>query len=831
MANLAPDNRSQVHGVVHWVSPADFDRLTLSEAIAPDTNPLSALPDALKVGSTREVSVSVSVGPLEGDTLRVRAKTFFFNGGRVPGFMRSAMKPSRRYLQVAVDGAEFWGVDKTYVRDVLGKVETANGLLGGFGLRVEPRPHVLDRPNPDIAFGKASSEIYSPWQPIRAKKAVEVFEEEEKKTRETKLTLLHLSNVSKETAKKRRKMYYIPGIDGTGKSVLSQVDQIDDDGEWCLKSIRYPYANRETIEELASTIIELLHDDAEGESVSIVGESMGGLLTVVVARENSRRKRNNGGEKCLDIDLALMVNPATCYKRSNPRALWDFLANLEFSKEQYSALLPPVLLPFIIDMDSAVQDVGPNLVARLRNLLLSLSNVADILPQDALSHRMNMLAEFSITGAELAELSGAFGPRDIAVISTINDNLIPSFSESYRLQRHIPNIYAMILPYGGHAPMFDKRFSLPDLMRPFKRTAKRVTPERSRNVSPKIEKRRAAIRKKLAKNSSDKNPTPTKSRAEVRKLTDYLAEWNTTCSPVFIGEENLPDPGNGKPVLLISNHTLLGWLDSMYPSRRLLSAKGVLLRPLAHPALFRSAQVMLPGTPTVTQKDVEKFGIVTVTPSALLEQLSKGNWSLLFPGGARESLKGTRDEKYSLHWPESPEFIRPCALFGAIVVPVSTVGAEDMVRLLLDSEVMGDIVKRGNDILGRPFDFQKVFVDDSRKWKGQSPEDLAVMVPPLAAPAGPDRLYFRFGKPIEVPPECLDDPVLCKRVYHETKQSVAEGIEILLRRREGDMYRTVEKRSKFSELHGQHIEPPAGPAWAWTKGPGAYLDEDLQPPL
>lgn len=831
MANLQPEARSEVHGVVHWVSRADFDRLSISEAVVPEGSPLSALPEALKVATAREVTVSVHVGPREQDTLDVLAKTFFFYGERTPSFIRSAMKPSRRYVQVAVDGAEFWGLDQRYVRDFLGNVETAKGLLGGFGLIVEPRPHLLDRPNPDIKFGKASSEIYSPWQPIRAKKAVEVFEENEKNTREDRLTLLHLSNIPKDIAKKRRKMYYVPGIDGTGKSILSQVDQIDEDGEWVLSSIRYPYANRQALEELVGSIIELVYDDAQGQPVSIVGESMGGALTIMLARENIRRKLEGTNEKTLDIDLALMINPATCYKRANPRPLWDFLLSFGFSQEQYSALLPFVLLPFIVDIESATQDIGPNLVPRLRNMLLSLSKVANILPQDALSHRMKILADFSLTGSELAELSGEFGPRDVAVISTVNDNLIPSLSENYRLQRHIPNMYSTILPYGGHAPMFDKRFALPGLLKPFKRKAKTMTPMQSRVVSPSLEKRRVAMRKKLEKSSTDENPTAQKSRAELRKLTEFLGEWNKNCSPVFIGEENLPEPSEGRPVLFISNHTLLGWLDGMYPSLRLASSKRVLLRPLAHPALFKSPTVFLPGATTATQEEVTQFGIVMVSPNALLEQLGKGNWCMLFPGGAREALKGVRDEKYSLHWPESPEFIRPCALFGATIVPVSTVGAEDMVKLLVDTEAMGNIVRTGNDLLGRPVDIENIFGDNSRKWTGRSTTESSLMVPPLAVPAGPDRLYFRFGKPIEVPLECLDDPILCKEVYKKTKQSVAEGVDILLRRREADAYRSVEKRNEFWDSHGHQIEPPAGPGWAWTKGDGAYLDEDLQPPL
>lgn len=830
-ANIEPSRGSQVHGIVHWVKRDEFQRLSLSEGVPPEDSPLNALPDLLKVGCTEQLTVSVRTGPSEEDSVDVRAKTFVFYGRRTPKFIRNAIRPSRRYVQVAIDGAEFWGIDQSYVTDVLKKLETATGFAGGFGLRVEQRPHILDRPNPNVNFGKASTEIYSPWQPIRAKRAVKVFEENEESGDDSKLSLLFLSDASKDLATERRKLYYIPGIDGSGKSILSQVENIDEDGEWALSSVKYPFGNRQSPQELASSILELIYDDAKGDPVSIIGESMGGALAVMVSHENIRRKRVQE-QKTLDIDLALMINPATCYKRSVARPLWEFLLSIGFTHEQYTVLMPFILLPFILDPDSVTQDIGPDLVPRLRNMLAALSKMADILPQDALSHRMGILSDCAMSGQELSELTHEFGPNEIGVISTVNDNLIPSLSENYRLQRYIPNIYSAVLPYGGHSPMFDKRFVLPDLLRPFKNGLRKNTESTSQEtVSPKLEKRRDAMRKKLAKNSTDTNPTADKSRTEMSKLKSFLGRWNTECSPVFIGEENLPEPSDGKPVLFISNHTLLGWLDGTYPSMRILSSKKTLLRPLAHPLLFRSETVLLPGTTTVSLDEVSELGVVSVSPSALLEQLSKGNWCMLFPGGAREALKGQSDEKYSLHWPASPEFIRPCALFGATIIPVSTVGAEDMVKLLVDTEAMGNFVRTANDALGRPIDVESVFGDNSQAWRYQSTSGRPLVVPPLAVPAPPDRLYYRFGKPIEVPAECLNDSTLSMSIYKRVKEDVADGVQILLRRREADAYRSLEKRKKFWQSCDESIDPPASPAWLWTKGLGAYLDENLQPPL
>lgn len=831
-ANIEPSYGAEIHGVVHWISLADFRRLSLSEGIPPDDSPLDALPEMLKIGSADDATVAVRVGPNKDDTIDVEAKLFSFYGRRTPAFIRNVIKPSRRYVQLAIEGAEYWGIDRSYVIDILRNIETARGFGGGFGLNVEQRPHILDRPNPNDKFGRHSTEVFSPWQPIRAKKAVQVLEEDEENVANTDLSLLFLSDISPDGVRKRRKMYYIPGIDGSGKSILSQVQYVDHDGEWALSSVRYPFGNRQSLEELVSSIIKLLHDDASGEPVSILGESMGGALAVKVALENIRRKREQKELRTLDIELMLLVNPATSYERSVARTLCDFLLPIGFTQEQYTALMPFILLPTIIDLNSITHDVTPDLVPRLRRMLASLSEMADILPQDALSHRLNILSNASFSGQELSGLRDEFGPRDIGALSTVNDNLLPSLSENYRLQRHLPNIYSAILPYGGHAPMFDKRFVLTDFLRPFKHALrKEQTSPIPQVVSPQLERRRSSLRKKLERKSSDTNPTANKSRAELRKLQSFLGRWNRDCSPVFIGEENLPEPSDDSPVLFVSNHTLMGWLDGTYPSLRILSSKRTLLRPLAHPALFRFSNVLLPGTTSVTLDEVRDSGVVIISPTALLEQLSKGNWCMLFPGGAREALKGLNDEKYSLHWPDSPEFIRPCALFGAKIIPVSTVGPEEMVRLLVDTEEMGKLVRSTNDALGNPIDVESFFGDNSKTWKYQSTSERRLMVPPIAVPAPADRLYYRFGKPIEVPTECLKDQALSATVYKRVKDSVADGVQTLLRRREADVYRSLDKRKQFWRAHGENVDPPAGPAWLWTRGAGAYLDEDLQPPL
>lgn len=817
-ANLLQAYGSTVHGVLHWIARPDFDLLALSEGV-------SLIPF---IPSTIVQDVTVVIHSPHGESYEVSAKTFIFRF-RVPSGWRPLLKPSRRALQLAVDGAQYYGVHPPYVDTVLKSIDYDKGLLGGFGLYVEPRPHLLDRPNPDAQFGNMQSEVYSPWEPIRSKAAMKKFEQAEKGVRvtESRLRMVRVSSM-----RGKRKLFFVPGVDGTGKGIVSQVDGFDEDGEYDIYSVVYPHANRQSVKELAGELIEIFLKEAEGEGISVVGESMGGAVATAMALENARRKER--GERALDIDLILLINPATCYGRSTPRALWDFLLSLKLPDESYRTLLPFALLPFIVDLDSVRHDFGPRLFPRLRTMLLSLSNVADLLPQDALLHRIQLLSEFSVSSTELVKLSGPFGPKDFAVVSAYNDNLLPSLSENYRMQRCIPNMYSTILSYGGHSLTFDKRFSLIGHMKPFKRMNKdRKSVVQQSVANPKLEERRASMMRKISGRSSEDNTSGDMSRREIRKLMDYLAGYTTDISPVFIGEENIPDPNDGKPVLFVCNHTILGWVDALYPTLRLLQTKKKLLRSLAHPTLFRSQTLAFPNTPRVSEDDMKKYGLVRVGPRTLLDLFAKNQWCLLFPGGAREVLRSSDKPMYSVIWPESPEFVRTCALFGVTVVPLSTVGTEDMVNIIADSQSVTKFLQGLNDLLGSPVDLRDLFLDNARKWQGATVQDeeAVMMVPPVVIPRGADRLYFRFGKPIEIPAECLDNPVVEKQVYKEVRAGVAEGIDILLRRREADLFRSKEKRSEFSNAYGSDIEPPASPAWSWTKGSGAYLDEDLQPPL
>lgn len=819
LGNIEPDQSSEVHGVLHWVSPENFKKLERSEAV-PQFQ--SQLPSFLKSFLPRKEIVKVSLSQ-SGRT--VFASTFVF-----PPFAPSWAKPSRRYVNVAIDGARYWKLDPDYIQNVLEKISIDKGPLSGFGIFTEPRPHPLDRPDPKTR----------PRGPVVRVEAPQNNDNQTQKPDETGSSVvgkktdvgLYLIHVTKPDDSKKP-LYYIPGLDGNGRAALRHAKDLEEDGNYDFKAFVYPYDNRETLESLVNEILYVIAQDARGRPVSIISESMGGALAIMVGIENTRRAKT-GDPSALTIDLLAASNPALSYSRSNPRLTWDFLLNLGLADRFYQTLFPTLLLPLVLDLGSVAERVPRQTLSRIIPLFTGLRSVANVLPQAALSHRLKLLLNVRPTAEELRSLSDAEGPKNVGLICSINDNLIPSFSESYRLRRAIPGALYTTIPFGGHSPMADRRFSLASFLRPFSRPRVRPPPLLNERPAPNasILSRREMLRRRYEGKGEVQREK--KTRAELREIKKIISSSMLESAPVFIGEENIPRYDGKTPVLFVSNHTILGWLDAALPMIRIMETRGVLVRAAAHPIILQQGvtfrfgrQFPDVGGNGVRPQEMREFGVQETTIGVIPENLSQGRWCMIFPGGAREAFKQAGDGKYELKWPDYPEFVRTCALFGAIVIPVATVGTEDRVHTVVESETMGKITKQLQQSKG--LGTEAIPLDSMRSWRGV---DGHVAIPPLAIPSlSRDRIYFRFGKGIIVDEACLTDKNKEMEAYEEIQSAVEEGVRILKQRREHDMFRTVRVRRRFAASFGSDVNPPAGPGWSWAVNDDAYLDDDFQPPL
>ena len=179
---------------------------------------------------------------------------------------------------------------------------------------------------------------------------------------------------------------------------------------------------------------------------------------------------------------------------------------------------------------------------------------------------------------------------------------------------------------------------------------------------------------------------------------------------------------------------------------------------------------------------------------ALFKLLKRGENVLLYPGGVREAFKSTKaGESYKLFWPEgTSDFARVAARFGATIVPVAAVGAEESFEMILDAD----------ELLALP-----VVGDRLRESAKSAPVGRAGerFVGPLSVPTLPDRFYFCFGRPIETDAVDASDAAACEELYSEVQRELEGDLAWLLARRTEDPYRAPVPRV------------PVEASWEWKK--------------
>ena len=219
--------------------------------------------------------------------------------------------------------------------------------------------------------------------------------------------------------------------------------------------------------------------------------------------------------------------------------------------------------------------------------------------------------------------------------------------------------------------------------------------------------------------------------------------------PQLFNSERIPD----RPCLFIGNHALFG-LDGLVILPVMLEELGRYLRPMGDKFLFsqpRLAEFLLRRGATMGHPDVAR---------ALM---AHDQDILVFPGGAHEAVKASRD-RYTLQWKERLGFLRLAAEFGYTVVPFGLVGPDEFYEYLLDSEQLVDLLER----LGL--------------MRAGLREDA---VPPLLRGAfgsvlpRPQSCFLGFGEPFEVPRQGPRPP--SRRRLLAWRQTIAERIEAEIR--------------------------------------------------
>ena len=255
------------------------------------------------------------------------------------------------------------------------------------------------------------------------------------------------------------------------------------------------------------------------------------------------------------------------------------------------------------------------------------------------------------------------------------------------------------------------------------------------------------------------------------------------------GLEQLPPTAEGAPpLLLLGNHQLFGF-DGPMILEELLRERGVALTALVYPPLLdaESPLAPLPYPLPGTAATFERFGAVPASGRALFKSLSRGEHTLLFPGGGREVFK-RKGEAYRLFWPDSPDVVRLAARLNATLLPFAGLGGDDSFEISLDSDELLNAPLVGPFFRERVAKMPSLVQDD-------------VFVPPVGTIL-PARYYFAFGAPL--PTDGIDpaDDAAVEAAYAELRAGVLGGIERLRELRERDPYSDFAQRTAYEVLNG-----------------------------
>lgn len=258
----------------------------------------------------------------------------------------------------------------------------------------------------------------------------------------------------------------------------------------------------------------------------------------------------------------------------------------------------------------------------------------------------------------------------------------------------------------------------------------------------------------------------------IASLKIQLGLWRWLTSPKFIGLENI-DPSKA-PFMFIGNHTLYG-IDMPLLVIEIYEKKGIFMRGLGDYLHF-----FIPGW-----RDLMcYYGAVPGTRENCTALLNSGQSLLIYPGGAREVFKRRKDAKYSLMWKDRLGFAKLAIQHGVSVVPVSSVGTEEMMDIIADV----------------PLDWMLKAVGYE---KSHGARMLTVPIPSLPKP---QRVYFKFGAPIDTSryKGDFENMDFLKELRDECSNAIQQGVELLKQIQSEDPERDLIPRVR-NEIKGLDI--------------------------
>ncbi|MTJ07625.1 alpha/beta fold hydrolase [Anabaena sp. UHCC 0204] len=230
---------------------------------------------------------------------------------------------------------------------------------------------------------------------------------------------------------------YLPGMDGTGKLLQSQMPELAMDLD--IRCLAIPKNYLATWDVLAKNVLDLIHAELEQScqrQIYLCGESFGGCLAMKVATQSPHLFKR-----------IILINPASAFQH-HPWFNWisqvtHFVPSLLFNVGALG------LLPFLASLERISKSDRLILLTTMRSI-----------PPETINWRLSLLRDFQIDKKQLQSLT-----QPVLLIGSGSDRLLPSVSEIARLAEILPNTKTFILPNSGHACLLETDVNLYQILK------------------------------------------------------------------------------------------------------------------------------------------------------------------------------------------------------------------------------------------------------------------------------------------------------------------------------------------------------------------------------
>ena len=231
---------------------------------------------------------------------------------------------------------------------------------------------------------------------------------------------------------------YLPGMDGTGKLLRSQIPNLE--RSFDIRRLSIPVDDLSNWDQMVAKIAELIKNELATEhpkrKLYLCGESFGGCLALKLTIQFP--------ELC---DRLILVNPASSFKQQ----IWMHWGLY------FTPLLPARLYPL------SCMALLP-LLATLERISVSdsndLLNVMQSVKFKSAMWRISLLDRFDVQIRQLQKIV-----QPTLVISSGSDRLLPSKAEGKLLTQYIPKSQLHLIPEGGHTVLLERSIDLHKILR------------------------------------------------------------------------------------------------------------------------------------------------------------------------------------------------------------------------------------------------------------------------------------------------------------------------------------------------------------------------------